>query len=178
MSRCASRSRIRDKCSHRDARDTAGQERYKSIVRSYYRDARLIVLVYDVTMRDSFEAISAWLNDGPFPPPARLVCVLLAYRHSVRAHNTDEKVFVLVGNKTDLRRPGKVEHVSTREGEEFASHNGLRFFETCAMRMHEVNTVRASDHCPLFAQHLMAVASCRCSSKLPISLLRCCGTSR
>jgi len=41
--------------------DTAGQERFRSITSSYYRDADALLLVYDVTNRLSFENIRNWL---------------------------------------------------------------------------------------------------------------------
>ena len=43
--------------------DTAGHERFKTITTSYYRGANAIVIVYDVTERESFEHIEKWLNE-------------------------------------------------------------------------------------------------------------------
>ena len=37
--------------------DTAGQERYHSIVESYYRKANAVLLVYDISVKESFEKI-------------------------------------------------------------------------------------------------------------------------
>jgi Ras-related protein Rab-2A len=42
--------------------DTAGQETFKSITRSYYRGSIGVILVYDITNRDSFNNISKWLD--------------------------------------------------------------------------------------------------------------------
>ena len=42
--------------------DTAGQETFKSITRSYYRGSIGVVLVYDITNRDSFNNVSKWLD--------------------------------------------------------------------------------------------------------------------
>ena len=42
--------------------DTAGQERYKSITKNYYRGAQGIILLYDITNRSSFEHIDIWLQ--------------------------------------------------------------------------------------------------------------------
>ena len=41
--------------------DTAGQERFKNIIASYYRGAHGILLLYDVTDKDSFKNLSNWL---------------------------------------------------------------------------------------------------------------------
>ena len=42
--------------------DTAGQESFKSITRSYYKGSIGILLVYDITRRDSFDNINKWLD--------------------------------------------------------------------------------------------------------------------
>ena len=63
--------------------DTAGQETFKSITRSYYRGSIGVVLVYDITNRDSFSNISKWLDE-------------------TKSYANDKVVIMLVGNKTDL----------------------------------------------------------------------------
>ena len=42
--------------------DTAGQERFRTITTSYVRGSEGILLVYDVTDRNSFESISSWME--------------------------------------------------------------------------------------------------------------------
>jgi len=42
----------------------AGQERYKSVTRSYYRGASGAVIIYDVTNRSSYKHVQDWLNDA------------------------------------------------------------------------------------------------------------------
>lgn len=44
-------------------RDTAGQERFMAITKSYYRDADGIMLVYDVTNSESFDHIARWMRN-------------------------------------------------------------------------------------------------------------------
>lgn len=63
--------------------DTAGQETYKSITRSYFRGASGALLVYDITRRSTFEHATAWLHD-------------------LRQIAEEEIVVILVGNKSDL----------------------------------------------------------------------------
>eukprot|EP00768_Dysnectes_brevis_P003285 gnl/Dysnectes_brevis/2360_a2786_2766.p1 GENE.gnl/Dysnectes_brevis/2360_a2786_2766~~gnl/Dysnectes_brevis/2360_a2786_2766.p1 ORF type:complete len:207 (-),score=20.22 gnl/Dysnectes_brevis/2360_a2786_2766:56-676(-) len=89
--------------------DTAGQEQFRSITRSYYRGAAGALLVYDITRRESFENVAGWLKDA-------------------RQHAPDI-VCMLVGNKADL---GHRRRVSREEGEQFAAANGLLFAETSA----------------------------------------------
>jgi len=90
--------------------DTAGQECFRSITRSYYRGAAVAILIYDVTNRKSFKDISNWLNE-----------LLL---------NCGNKMTIaIVGNKSDLS--GK-RQVSQKEAQIFAKENGCMFMETSA----------------------------------------------
>ncbi|KAF5983662.1 rab family, other [Fusarium bulbicola] len=89
--------------------DTAGQERYRAPV-PYYNEAVAVMLVYDVTSRQSFENAARWLQE-------------------VRDHGEPEIVVMLVGNKTDLERRRAV---STEEGKRFAKLEKVLFIETSA----------------------------------------------
>nr|XP_008539692.1 PREDICTED: ras-related protein Rab-4B [Equus przewalskii] len=44
--------------------DTAGQERFRSVTRSYYRGAAGALLVYDITSRETYNSLAAWLTDA------------------------------------------------------------------------------------------------------------------
>jgi len=96
--------------------DTAGQETFRSIARSYYRGAAGALLVYDVTRRETFEHLAAWLRDA-------------------REYSSPELVVIVVGNKCDLEAE---RHVATEEGQKFAEENGLVFLETSANTAHNV----------------------------------------
>lgn len=63
--------------------DTAGQESFRSITRSYYRGAAGALLVYDITRRETFNHLSAWLEDA-------------------REHANENMTVMLIGNKSDL----------------------------------------------------------------------------
>ena len=43
--------------------DTAGQERFNSILPMYYRGAHAAIVVYDITMRDTFERAKGWVDE-------------------------------------------------------------------------------------------------------------------
>ena len=43
--------------------DTAGQERFKTITSSYYKGAHGIIVVYDITDKESFKNIDTWMNE-------------------------------------------------------------------------------------------------------------------
>uniref|UniRef100_A0A5K3FZ10 Ras-related protein Rab-18 n=1 Tax=Mesocestoides corti TaxID=53468 RepID=A0A5K3FZ10_MESCO len=62
--------------------DTAGQERFRSLTKSYYRDADAVMLVYDVTKLESFINIKSWLHD-------------------LATHAPSSTVVAIVGNKMD-----------------------------------------------------------------------------
>ena len=43
--------------------DTAGQERYRAVAKSYYKGAHGVMIVYDITKRDTFEHLEKWLEE-------------------------------------------------------------------------------------------------------------------
>ncbi|KAJ1991916.1 Ras- protein Rab-2A [Dimargaris cristalligena] len=90
--------------------DTAGQESFRSITRSYYRGAAGALLVYDITRRDTFDHLATWLEDA-------------------RKYSNANITIMLIGNKCDLEAKRAV---SREEGESFARENGLFFIETSA----------------------------------------------
>lgn len=90
--------------------DTAGQEIFRSITRSYYRDSTCAIIVYDITDRTSFAKIQDWIGD-------------------VRSLAPEDCIIALVGNKLDLAANRQV---TTEEGERLAEENGLIFYETSA----------------------------------------------
>ena len=90
--------------------DTAGQENFRSITRAYYKNSACAFIVYDITNRQSFTHIKAWLEDIQKQCPKTIF-------------------LVLVGNKIDLK---DTREVSYEEGACFAEQNGMLFFETSA----------------------------------------------
>eukprot|EP00890_Picochlorum_soloecismus_P000458 jgi/Picsp_1/1412/NSC_04891-R1_rab family gtpase len=90
--------------------DTAGQESFRSITRSYYRGAAGALLVYDITRRETFDHLASWLEDA-------------------RQHANPNMTIMLIGNKADLSHRRAV---SVEEGQEFAKEHGLIFLETSA----------------------------------------------
>eukprot|EP00565_Helicotheca_tamesis_P009587 CAMPEP_0185727868 /NCGR_PEP_ID=MMETSP1171-20130828/3428_1 /TAXON_ID=374046 /ORGANISM="Helicotheca tamensis, Strain CCMP826" /LENGTH=200 /DNA_ID=CAMNT_0028396509 /DNA_START=64 /DNA_END=666 /DNA_ORIENTATION=- len=96
--------------------DTAGHERFRSITAAYYRGAHGILLVYNITDRDSFDHIKHWLSD-------------------INRYSSQHVCKVLIGNKSDLNESRQV---SYDEGLEFASKLGMEFMETSAKTAHNV----------------------------------------
>ena len=91
--------------------DTAGQEKFRSVARSYYRGAIGIIIVYDITKVESFQHIATWLADA---------------RNAARS----ECSVCVVGNKGDLEDQRVVR---TEDGKLFSTENNLLFFECYAL---------------------------------------------
>jgi len=63
-------------------KDIAGQERFGSMTRVYYKEALGCIIVFDVTRASTFEAVSKWKvdldNKVQLPNGNRVPCILLA----------------------------------------------------------------------------------------------------
>ncbi|KAK4990278.1 hypothetical protein LTR66_001697 [Elasticomyces elasticus] len=102
--------------------DTAGQETYKSITRSYFRGASGALLVFDITRRNTFASVTSWLHD-------------------LRQIAEENIVVILVGNKADLAPSSTVSsadaankrQVTKEEAEEWCRQNKvMQYVETSA----------------------------------------------
>merc|ERR1712224_910673 len=91
--------------------DTAGQERYRSVTRSYYRGAAGALIAYDITNRESYNHLVNWLADA---------------RTLARADIS----IIAVGNKCDLKDHRKVTFL---EASRCAQENDILFLETSAL---------------------------------------------
>ena len=91
--------------------DTAGQERYRSMARLFYKDAKIIIFVYDVSSKISYdELINFWIPE-------------------VNNNCLKDAKFALVANKSDLY---EIESVSPEEGNNLAEKIGAIFQKTSA----------------------------------------------
>ena len=90
--------------------DTAGQEKFRSLIPMYTRDANIILLVYDISNKDSFVNLSQWLKD-------------------LTNVNMDEVILCIVANKIDLNDKRAV---NAEEGKKFAEERGFIFQEISA----------------------------------------------
>ena len=96
--------------------DTAGQEAFQAITRTYYKGAIGALLVYDITRKDTFIHVTKWLEE-------------------VRNNSSKTITIILIGNKKDLEDKRQVTY---EEGEAFAKENGLMFLETSAKTAYNV----------------------------------------
>ena len=90
--------------------DTAGQEKFRSLIPMYIREAQIILLIYDIADKESFDSIPKWLQE-------------------VMNVKTSDVVIALIGNKVDLENERKV---TLSEGKKFAEENGFIFQEISA----------------------------------------------
>jgi len=98
--------------------DTAGQEKFRSIIQGYYKGAMGIIVVYSCSDRKSFTNVESWMRQ-------------------IKTHAVPDVCIVLVGNKCDLAN----REVKKEEGEELAKSYKVKFFETSAKEGINVNEV-------------------------------------
>ena len=98
--------------------DTAGQEKFRAIGKHFYKDAYIIIMVYDISKKDTFEEIKEiWYPD-------------------VKQNGEKYGVLAVVGNKSDLYEE---EEVSENEAKEFAKEIGAFFMLVSAKTGNNVN---------------------------------------
>lgn len=91
--------------------DTAGQERFRTLTSSYYRGAHGVILVYDITRRDTFEHLGDWMSE------------LEVYS------NIQSSIKMVIGNKSDKTEERQV---AREQGVEYAKKIGALFMESSA----------------------------------------------
>ena len=91
--------------------DTAGQERYASVTGTYYKGAKGVFIVYDMTRKETFDNVDKWYKE-------------------VKMLNNEEIIIFLIGNKSDLTF---LKQVSIDEGKKKANIYKMIFYETSAL---------------------------------------------
>lgn len=104
--------KINDKVCKMQIWDTCGQEVYRSLITSFYRNSSLAVLVYSIDNHESYDNLDLWLKElKTFSSP-------------------DAKIF-LIGNKADLESKRVIEKEA---GERFMKENGLNYFSEASAK--------------------------------------------
>ena len=96
--------------------DTAGQEKFKTIVSAYYKGAQGIMFVFDLTDSRSFAEIKNWMAEA-------------------ERFSSSKVVKILVGNKNDMEMERMVKR---EEAQQFADSEGMLYYETSAKTNHNV----------------------------------------
>ena len=98
--------------------DTAGQERFRSITTKYYKGIMGILLVFDVSERNSFDNVSSWVSQ-------------------IEDNTKDNEIIkFLIANKVDIRN----RNVSEEEGKFLANKFNMAYYETSAKNDTNVNS--------------------------------------
>ena len=91
--------------------DTAGQEKFQNIAKTYYKGANGVMLIYDISNRKTFQRINFWIKE-------------------LKENNKIDELFIyLIGNKKDLEDKREI---SFEEGEKYAKENNINFIEVSA----------------------------------------------
>jgi Rab family protein len=97
--------------------DTAGQERYRSLVPHFWRNVQVAVIVFDVTNPKSFYKMKDWIDH-------------------IRNYDSDRVTIHICANKCDLNDQRIIEY---KRGEEFAHQNGIKYSEASAKTGYGIN---------------------------------------
>ena len=103
-----------------DIWDTAGQEKYRALAKIFYKDAKVIFLVYDITDAKSFAELKSY------------------WHGVVKANGDSDAIIAIVANKNDLYDNAQVKN---EEGEEFARSIGAIFQSTSAKSDNGITTL-------------------------------------
>ncbi len=103
-----------------DIWDTAGQEKFRSLAKIFYKDAKVIILVYDITNKASFDNLkNYWFNE-------------------IEENSISDVILAIVGNKDDLY---EMEQVSIEEGKKFAKEKNAIFKRTSALSNRNIESL-------------------------------------
>lgn len=98
--------------------DTAGQEKFRSLAPMYYRSAAAVVVVFDVTRKDSFNDVQYWVKE-------------------VKTNGDKDALIVIVGNKVD--KSGR--EVSAEEARAYADNIRAHYVEASAQTGENVQNI-------------------------------------
>ena len=113
--------KVQDKTLNLDIWDTAGQEQYRSLGKHFYKDSYIVILVYDITNKDSFEDLkNVWYND-------------------LEKYGEKYSVLAVVGNKID--RFDAEDTVPEDEARKFAEEKNAVFMLVSAKNGDNINNL-------------------------------------
>ena len=102
----------------------AGQERYRSITKQYFRKADGVICMYDVTSEQSFKSLRNWIT-------------------SMRECASDDCLLTIIGNKVDLCSSDVQRVVKFKDGESLAQAENCMFFESSSK--HATNVIETME---------------------------------
>ena len=111
--------------------DTCGQEEYKGITKAYFKGAAGILLVYDISNRESFLSLEKWYTE-------------------FREIAEESALILLVGNKCDLE---KTRQVDLKEAMKFSEDRNIEYIETSALTLTNVDLAFETIFNEVYAVH-------------------------
>ena len=106
--------------------DTAGQERFRSITSSYYKSSQGLLIMYDITNKDTFNTIGDWIND---------------ITSSLGENNN--YLMVLIGNKVDLVNFNPdLREVTLEQAQNLCKEKNLYWGGECSVKYFEEEQLR------------------------------------
>ena len=100
--------------------DTAGQERYRAITKSYFKDSKGIILIYSIDDETSFKHIETWLD---------------SIKESLSDWKRSGYIIMLLGNKLDIAEEDpETRMIMTEEGENICSEKGIYWGGECSAK--------------------------------------------
>ena len=85
--------------------DTAGQEKYRSLTKLFYKESKVVIFVYDITNKKSFTELNYWINE-------------------IKESLGEEPILGMVGNKSDMEDMKKVDD---GEAQKLADEHNMKF---------------------------------------------------
>ena len=129
--------------------DTAGQEKYRSINKIFYQDAAVVILVYDITRKDSFEALkNYWYTE-------------------VKDNSPKNVIIVIAANKSDLY---EYEEITEDEGNEFATSINAIFQQTSAASGDGIQEIFDAISCKILSPEIIEEVKRKNTEKNSIKL--------
>ena len=74
--------------------DTSGQEKFRAVTFNYYKGSNGVLLIYDITSKESFDNVSLWVD---------------SIKEAIDSNEESKYAVILIGNKLDLAEQGKRE---------------------------------------------------------------------
>ena len=100
--------------------DTAGQERYRAITKSYFKESQGIILIYSIVDEDSFKHIEAWLG---------------SIKDSLSDWKRTGYIVMLLGNKLDIAEENKEQRMILKEeAEKICNEQGIYWGGECSAK--------------------------------------------
>ena len=100
--------------------DTAGQEKFDSIVNNYYKSTEVGIFLYSIEKEESFNNIKKWFND-------------------LKENIGENSLNILLGNKSDLEEEKRA--VTFNQGEDFSKQNGFHLFKEISCKSNDRDEV-------------------------------------